>query len=59
MMDGNYLQIGPNDLTAIILGCHIDDKSAMAITEMVSVHAPKVKICHAVRAPNKYRLAIQ
>jgi hypothetical protein len=59
MMDGNYLKIDPDDVTAIILGCQIDDKSAKAIAEMVNAHAPKVKVRRAVRAPNKYRLGIQ
>jgi len=59
MMDGNYLRIGPNDLTSIILGCQIDDDSVKAIEEMVSVHTPKVKVRRAVRAPNRYRLVIE
>jgi len=59
IMEGNYLMIGPDDLISIILGCQIEDKSAKAIEEMVSAHAPKVKIRRAVRAPNKYRLVVQ
>jgi hypothetical protein len=59
MMDGDYLNIGANDLTAIILGCQIDNNSAKAIEEMVSAHAPKVKVRRAIRAPNRYRLEIQ
>lgn len=59
IMEGDYLIIGPKDLTSIILGCQIEDKSAKAIEEMVRAHAPKVKIRRAVRAPNKYRLVVE
>ncbi|HTA42227.1 MAG TPA: SEC-C metal-binding domain-containing protein [Bryobacteraceae bacterium] len=59
MMDGDYLNIGPDDLTAIILGCQIDDNSEKEIEQMVSAHAPKVKVQRAVRAPNRYRLEIR
>jgi hypothetical protein len=59
IMDGNYLPIGTNDLTSIILGCQLERDSKAAITELVGQHAPHVKVRQAKRAPNKYRLVIE
>jgi hypothetical protein len=58
IMDGDYLQIGPHDLTSIILGCQIEDEANVKIRELVRDHAPNVKVRQARRALNKYRLVI-
>lgn len=58
LMDGNYLKIGPTDLTSIILGCQITDEAGSAIQDLVKQDAPHVKVRHARRAPDKYQLVI-
>jgi hypothetical protein len=58
IMHSGYLQIGPRDLTSIILGCQIDDDANVKIRELVRKHAPHVKVRQARRALNKYRLVI-
>jgi Protein of unknown function (DUF2971) len=59
IMDGNYLKIGPNDLTSIILGCQIQGEAKAKIEALVEKYAPNVRLRHARRAPNKYRLDIE
>jgi hypothetical protein len=50
IMDGNYLKIGPADLTAVIVGCQTGDEATQAIRDLVRRQAR--------RALNKYRIAI-
>ena len=59
IMDGNYLPIGTNYLTSIILGCQMERDSKAVIAELVGQHAPHVKVRQAKRAPHKYRLVIE
>jgi hypothetical protein len=58
IMDGNYLTIGPTDLTSIILGCQITDQAAHNIQDLVLQYAPHVKVRQARRALHRYHLAI-
>lgn len=58
IMEGNYLNIGPHDLTSIILGCQIQDEAKAKIKELVRQYAPNVKLRQARMAPNRYRLDI-
>jgi hypothetical protein len=58
ILDGNYLQIGPNDLLSIIMGCQIGAKARKTIRKLVKEHAPSVKVRQALRSMNKYRLVI-
>ena len=53
IMEGNYLGIGPTDLTSIILGCQIDDKAKAKIQELVRDHAPKVRVRQAKKGPQQ------
>jgi hypothetical protein len=50
LMDGNYLQIGPNDLLSIILGCQIDNDTKAQIKMLVTRHAPDVRVREAPRS---------
>jgi len=59
IMDGNHLNIGPDDLTSIILGCQIEDEASAKIRELVRDFAPNVKVSQTRRALNKYRLVIE
>jgi hypothetical protein len=58
LMDGNYLSIGPTDLTSIIMGCQIIDAAARTIRDLVQEHAPHVKVLQAQRAIDKYQIVI-
>jgi hypothetical protein len=58
IMDGNYLNIGPTDLTSIVLGCQVTDQAALSIQDLVRQHAPHVKVRQARRALNRYHLVI-
>jgi hypothetical protein len=58
-MDGNYLGIGPADLTSIILGCQVEDRADAEIRKLVKDHAPNVRVRKAKRALNEYRLVIE
>lgn len=59
LMEGNYLPINPNDLTAIILGCQADPATISAIIALIKEHAPRVAVKQAKRALNKYQLIIE
>jgi Protein of unknown function (DUF2971) len=58
IMDGNHLQIGPEALISIIMGCQIEDEARKTIRKLVKEHAPHVRVCQAMRSMNKYRLII-
>jgi hypothetical protein len=59
IMDGNYLQLGPNDLASIILGCQIEDDAMVKIKELVKEYAASVKVRQVRRALNRYQLVIE
>jgi hypothetical protein len=59
ILDGNYLQIGPTDLTSIILGCQAGDEAAQTVRALVNDHAPHVKVRQAIRALNEYSIVIE
>ena len=56
---GNYLSISRDDLKSIILGCQVGSEAERKIRKLVADYAPHVKIRHAVRLPDKYRLILQ
>jgi hypothetical protein len=58
ILEGNYLQIGPNDLTSIIVGCQIEDQARKSIRDLIREHAPTVRLRQAHRSMNNYRLLI-
>jgi hypothetical protein len=58
LLDGNYLKIGPNYLTSVIMGCQIEDEARTTIRNLLKEHAPNVKLRQAMRSLNKYRLTI-
>lgn len=57
-MEGNYLSIGDDDLSSIILGCQLEDEAAAVIAQLVAQHSPTVRVRKARRSPNSYRLVI-
>ena len=59
VMEGNYLQIGADDLTSVILGCQVAGEAKAKIGELVRDHAPNVRVRQARRDLNKYRLVIE
>lgn len=58
-MDGNYLQIGPQAVKSIILGCQIDKATDGKIRDLVREYAPHVRVRQARRALQRYELAIE
>jgi hypothetical protein len=58
IMDGNHLEIGPNDLRSVIVGCQADRRTVTALESLVKSYAPSVAVRQALRAPNKYSLFI-
>ncbi|MBK6743467.1 MAG: DUF2971 domain-containing protein [Hydrogenophilales bacterium] len=56
MTDQSFLQLPPEALRAVIVGCQADYDNIRAFVQRV---APRVKVKRAVRVPNRYQLAIE
>jgi hypothetical protein len=59
LLRNGYLHLGPGELTAIIVGCQMDEATIKRIRSMIREHDPSVAIRFATRSRNKYQLTIE
>lgn len=59
ILKDDFLDIGPNALEAVIVGCQTSDDVIHAVRSLIKEHSSNVKVRRAVRASNKYTLQLE
>jgi hypothetical protein len=59
ILEDGFLDIGPNALEAVIIGCQMSDEAVSLIRRLIREHSPNVKMRQAVRAAHDYRLQLE